>query len=45
MVSGAILISKKIKEQGFLYNLIRSHQKTYPLDPGSEIWKKFIPDP
>jgi hypothetical protein len=29
MVSGTSFISKKIKE---------SHQKTYPLDTGSEIW-------
>jgi hypothetical protein len=42
IVSGASFISKKIEEQGFLR---KSHQKTYPLDPGSEIWKKFIPDP
>jgi hypothetical protein len=34
IVSGASFISKKIKEQGFLR---KSHQKTYPLDPGSEI--------
>jgi hypothetical protein len=32
--SGASFISKKIKEQGFLR---KSHQKTYPLNPGSEI--------
>jgi hypothetical protein len=32
--SGASFISKKIKEQGFLR---KSHQITYPLDPGSEI--------
>jgi hypothetical protein len=47
IVSGASFISKKIKEQGLLR---KSHQKTYPLDPGSEILdprsgKKFIPDP
>jgi hypothetical protein len=35
MVSGASFISKKLKEQGFVR---KSHQKTYPLDPGSEIW-------
>jgi hypothetical protein len=35
-VSGANFISKKIKEQGFLR---KSHQKTYPLDPGPEIRK------
>jgi hypothetical protein len=40
-VSGTSFISKKIKEQGFLR---KSHQKTYPLDPGSEIRKKFIQD-
>jgi hypothetical protein len=34
IVSGARFISKKIKEQGFLG---KSHQKTYPLDPVSEI--------
>jgi hypothetical protein len=34
IVSGASFISKKIKEQGFLR---KSHQKTYPLDTGSEI--------
>jgi hypothetical protein len=34
IVSGASFISKKIKEQGFLR---KSHQKTYPLGPGSEI--------
>jgi hypothetical protein len=33
IVSGESFISKKIKEQGFLR---KSHQKTYPLDPGSE---------
>jgi hypothetical protein len=32
IVSGASFISKKNKEQGFLR---KSHQKTYPLDPGS----------
>jgi hypothetical protein len=39
MNSGAILISKKIKEQGFLRQcrIKKSHQKTCPLDPGSEI--------
>jgi hypothetical protein len=46
IVSGASFISKKIKEQGFLR---KSHQKTYPLDPGPEIWKNSsrirIPDP
>jgi hypothetical protein len=42
IVSGESFISKKIKEQGFLR---KSHQKTYPLDPGSGIRKKFIPDP
>jgi hypothetical protein len=42
IVSEASFISKKIKEQGFLR---KSHQKTYPLDPGSRIRKKFIPDP
>jgi hypothetical protein len=42
IVSGASFISKKIKEQGFLR---KSHEKTYPLDPRSGIWKKFIPDP
>jgi hypothetical protein len=44
IVSGASFNSKKIKEQGFLR---KSHQKTYPLDPGSEIRdpEKFIPDP
>jgi hypothetical protein len=42
IVSGASFISKKIKEQGFLR---KSHQNTDPLDPGSEIRKKFIPDP
>jgi hypothetical protein len=42
IVSGASFISRKIKEQGFLR---KSHQKTYPLDPVSEIRKKFIPDP
>jgi hypothetical protein len=34
IISGASFISKKIKEQGFLR---KSHQKTYPLDPGSKI--------
>jgi hypothetical protein len=34
IVSGASFISKKIKEQGFLR---KYHQKTYTLDPGSEI--------
>jgi hypothetical protein len=34
IVSGASFINKKIKEQGFSRI---SHQKTYPLDPGSEI--------
>jgi hypothetical protein len=35
---------EQIKEQGFLR---KSHQKTYPLDPGSEIrdQETFIPDP
>jgi hypothetical protein len=32
IVSGASFISKKIKEQGFFR---KSHQKKYPLDPGS----------
>jgi hypothetical protein len=32
MVSGTSSISKKIKEQEFLR---KSHQKTWPLDPGS----------
>jgi hypothetical protein len=32
IVSGASFISKNIKEQGFLR---KSHQKTYPFDPGS----------
>jgi hypothetical protein len=32
IVSGASFISKKIKEQGLLR---KSHQKTYPFDPGS----------
>jgi hypothetical protein len=37
-------ISKKLKEQGFLR---KSSPKTYryPLDQGSGILKKFIPDP
>jgi hypothetical protein len=34
IVSGESFISKTIKEQEFLR---KSHQKTYPLDPGSEI--------
>jgi hypothetical protein len=34
MVSGASFISKKLKEQGFVR---KSHPKTYPFDPGSEI--------
>jgi hypothetical protein len=44
MVLGTSFIIKIIKEQGFLR---KSHQKTYPLDPGSEIRdpEKFIPDP
>jgi hypothetical protein len=44
IVLRASFISKKIKEQGFLR---KSHQKTYPLDPESEIRdpEKFIPDP
>jgi hypothetical protein len=34
--------SKKIKEQGFLR---KSHKRTYPLDPGSEIWQQIHPGP
>jgi hypothetical protein len=37
-----VLLLKTIKEQGFLR---KSRQNTYPMDPGSEIRKKFIPDP
>jgi hypothetical protein len=44
IVSEASFISKKIKEQGFLR---KSHQKTYPLDPGSgkNSSRIRIPDP
>jgi hypothetical protein len=44
IVSGERFISKKIKEQGFLR---KSHQKTYPLDPGSgkNSSRIRIPDP
>jgi hypothetical protein len=52
MVSGTRFIIKKLKEHGFLR---KSHQKTYPLDPGSGkihpgsqiqgVKKHRIPDP
>jgi hypothetical protein len=50
MVSGTSFISKNIEEQGFFR---KSHQKTYPLDPGSGkntsriqgVKKHRIPDP